>query len=428
MSAEWLERFKRNKPAYLSALFAVALLFTCVCSPVMNAVLGVFPEGLAAFLGFLYVLFGIGLFVALVVAGFVALFRWSVRAERQKNLWGKWEPVDPGEPSLEFTQDGTILRGDGSAGRYRFADDTIRIEIEGRPTETLTLLTISGHELVLTGDGRTRSYRRGTTSQPGGDHDSALGTKGTTVKSRREPGISDPDVAAQVARKKASVRWHAQPVEKKTLTEPEQTIFGGDGPCPRCKTVIWVDWQNTTVAMACPKCGFRFDHQGAIAFLSAHQPEDNYKADEAAPAAEAVDVLERAKALLARHEAATDEAEDDEDDVEPDPIDLICPHCLTPYRGRIRVGATTRCDHCLEDFVVCRHVPEPTTGLLEGLNPLSWFASEKCPQCRSAAVNLGKARKEGQWLSADKVLHAYAWYYQCQKCRITWHRSGAYTT
>jgi tetratricopeptide (TPR) repeat protein len=42
-----------------------------------------------------------------------------------------------------------------------------------------------------------------------------------------ESGISDPVVAKQVARKKAAARWHAEPVEKKSLTEPEHAVFAG---------------------------------------------------------------------------------------------------------------------------------------------------------------------------------------------------------
>lgn len=119
-----------------------------------------------------------------------------------------------------------------------------------------------------------------------------------------DSGISNQDVAKTVAQKKASIQHHARPCEKKKLTEPEHTVFSGDAPCPKCQTVIWVEWQNTTVKMACSKCGFRFDHREAIAFLSAYDSDDNYKAAQAAQSLELSDVLERAKAVLAKHEAA----------------------------------------------------------------------------------------------------------------------------
>jgi hypothetical protein len=275
-------------------------------------------------------------------------------------------------------------------------------------------------------------------------------------------------------------------------------VFSGDAPCPKCKTLIWVEWLNTTVAMACPKCGFRFDHGEAHAFLSAYKPEDNFKADEGLAAVEAVDVLERAKALLACHEAATSDenalleeiaqlerqlegsekearttgdwsrdtelnavllalkqkleeiqkagrkaasAKDNKQQrqgkrsgrsslSEPDPIDMICPHCLTGFRARLHVGATTRCEKCLEDFVVCRHMPAESFGdiLLEsikGMNPLSWFASEKCPQCRSVAVKLGNAYHDAGYIVGDGRMvpkRVYRPCYLCNKCQITWDR------
>lgn len=242
-------------------------------------------------------------------------------------------------------------------------------------------------------------------------------------------GIGDQDVAKKVAQKKASIPHHARPCEKKKLTEPEHTVFSGDAPCPKCKTLIWVEWQNTTVAMACPKCGFRFDHNRAIAFLSAYNSDDNYKASEAAQAAEVSDVLERAKAVLAKHEAASEEVEDD-DEVEPDPISMICPHCLAHYRARLHVGATTRCDECLKDFKVHRHVSAEELGgflveAIKGLNPLTWFASEKCPECRSVADKLGKSYSDAGYVLFDGKMipqSAYRRCYRCSKCRMTWDR------
>ena len=133
---------------------------------------------------------------------------------------------------------------------------------------------------------------------------------------------------------------------------------------------------------------------------------------------ECLDELE--SALKDKKEA---EEVEDEDEVEPDPISMICPHCLAHYRARLHIGETTRCENCLEDFVVYALIGEPSTGLLEGLNPLAWFASEKCPQCRSVAVKLGRIEKPPEWLSADAVWHGFADYYLCKKCRITWLRS-----
>ena len=60
------------------------------------------------------------------------------------------------------------------------------------------------------------------------------------MKSRREPGISDPDVAAQAARKKASVRWHAQPVEKKKGLRK----LAGEGPVKGFALDLTAIWEG----------------------------------------------------------------------------------------------------------------------------------------------------------------------------------------
>ena len=162
----WWERLNRNKPAYLSAPFAVALFLTCLCSPVVSFVLGAFPEGLAAFLGFLYVLFGIGLLVALVAAVFVALVRWSTRAEREKNLWGKWEPVSGEGCSLWFYEDGGFLRNDGFGAKYVFDlyKDIITVNVEGfGQAIPLKVITITKHELIVDGGGQALHFKKGKT-------------------------------------------------------------------------------------------------------------------------------------------------------------------------------------------------------------------------------------------------------------------------
>lgn len=120
-------------------------------------------------------------------------------------------------------------------------------------------------------------------------------------------GISDPTVAKKVADRSAAIKDHAKMVETKTLSEPAATLFSGDAPCPQCKTLIWVEWQNVAVTLACPQCGFRFNHEEAIAFLSGYKPEDNFKADLAPIAVEQAEVLERLKALQAKQEV--DQAE-----------------------------------------------------------------------------------------------------------------------
>jgi DNA-directed RNA polymerase subunit RPC12/RpoP len=150
----------------------------------------------------------------------------------------------------------------------------------------------------------------------------------------------------------------SSPVEKKSLTEPEHAVFGGNGPCPKCKTIIWVEWLNTAVTMACPKCEFRFDHHQAMAFLSAHDPGDNYKAGEAAPAVEAVGILERAKALLARQEQTAGSSSGESTTSRP------AARPIPPEQGTgSKVG-----------------------GIVAGF--WNWLTKYKCPNCRSRKTSV----------------------------------------
>ena len=183
-------------------------------------------------------------------------------------------------------------------------------------------------------------------------------------------GIGNQDVARKVAQKKESIPHHARPCEKKKLTGPEHTVFSGDAPCPKCKTIIWVEWQNTTVAMACPKCGFRFDQQQAIAFLSAHDSDDNYKANEAAQAAEASDVLERAKAVLARHEASS--AAHGTDAQNP-PLYGDCANCGKPLDiTAVASDESVDCPHCRTSHVTKAGVLN-LRNTPQRVDPRGWF-------------------------------------------------------
>jgi transcription elongation factor Elf1 len=90
-------------------------------------------------------------------------------------------------------------------------------------------------------------------------------------------GISDPAVAERVATKRDSAKHHAFVVNRRATPAHDSLAFSGDGPCPKCKTVIWVDWKHDYLAMRCPLCGHSFDGKEAVIFLSAYEPEDNFK-------------------------------------------------------------------------------------------------------------------------------------------------------
>ncbi len=90
----------------------------------------------------------------------VASFFDTTDAVRRLNLAGKWEPTQAGEPGLEFTDEGAVIRGDGRAGKYTLGGDRLVIQIEGVPGETLELVKLTSGELVLGSGGRVRSYRK----------------------------------------------------------------------------------------------------------------------------------------------------------------------------------------------------------------------------------------------------------------------------
>ena len=84
----------------------------------------------------------------------------------------------------------------------------------------------------------------------------------------------DPNGAGLPARtsdeleKRTAIRWHAVRDKTVTLDDGSVCVFSGDGPCPGCHTVIWVDWDHTCVTMRCPKCGYSFDGPETIGFLT----------------------------------------------------------------------------------------------------------------------------------------------------------------
>jgi hypothetical protein len=86
--------------------------------------------------------------------------------DRSRYLQRKWEPVNEDGPAIQFTEDGAMIRFDGFAARYTFSgeepNETITIHIDGERVIVLKVLTLGRDEMVLSGEGGTRHYRRGT--------------------------------------------------------------------------------------------------------------------------------------------------------------------------------------------------------------------------------------------------------------------------
>lgn len=139
----------------------------------------------------------------------VAQFFDTTDAERRLRLPGVWEPVQEGEPTLEFTDAGAVIRGDRRAGKYTLDGDRLVIEIEGDPVERLNIVKLSGGELVLGTGGRVRSYRK---RQGPGLFASVFGSGASTTADQRSPAASGGEGPAALPTQPAGKRepglWH----------------------------------------------------------------------------------------------------------------------------------------------------------------------------------------------------------------------------
>ncbi|MCZ2344396.1 MAG: GYF domain-containing protein [Bacteroidales bacterium] len=123
-------------------------------------------------------------------------------AEHRLRLSGKWEPTQEGEPTLEFTDTGAVIRGDGRAGKYTLDGHRLVIEIEGDPGDRLEIVKLSGGELVLGINGRVRSYRKrmrpglfgsllGSLAKAGTSADSEAASQTSEAVSSSDPVVAD---------------------------------------------------------------------------------------------------------------------------------------------------------------------------------------------------------------------------------------------
>jgi ssDNA-binding Zn-finger/Zn-ribbon topoisomerase 1 len=92
-------------------------------------------------------------------------------------------------------------------------------------------------------------------------------------------GISDRVVADRAAEKRAAIKSHAVP-DSTDAAGDDHVVFSGDAPCPQCKEMMWVEWKPRYATMKCPKCNYSFNEKEAVAFLSTHEPKDNYNPDD----------------------------------------------------------------------------------------------------------------------------------------------------
>lgn len=101
----------------------------------------------------------------LVQKGFAAIGRGlkgMKESSRQAQLNGRWEPVAGVGEWFMFTGDGGMLRGDGFAAKYRWADEeTVELFDSGSDAVVpLKLVSLGKHELILTVAGQSGHFRR----------------------------------------------------------------------------------------------------------------------------------------------------------------------------------------------------------------------------------------------------------------------------
>lgn len=255
LNAAWLKVYE-NKPLFFGVVFGGAIIF----GPVMSAVLNILPDGLGAFLGFLYVLLVIGLFGALVVTGMSALNRKVERGVRQSRLWGKWEPVSGAGCSLWFYPDGGFLRNDGFGAKYVFDPhkDIISISVEGfGQTIPLKVITITEHELVLDGGGRALHFRKGKTITEERWEESVERTKAFLKQAALVTGAVTVGVVGMgvlvLGAVAAGVVAGASPVGGTGRGGPQF----GQVPCRHCFQKGWVenDLADGRPRTVCDRCG-----------------------------------------------------------------------------------------------------------------------------------------------------------------------------
>lgn len=96
-------------------------------------------------------------------------------------------------------------------------------------------------------------------------------------KPDQQPGVkqagADPTPDAP---KHAQVVKTSCPGRPEGYTDPdEQPLCSGDGPCPNCKTMLWIVWKYSYDLIRCPNCKKTYDGEAAVAIASGFESEKN---------------------------------------------------------------------------------------------------------------------------------------------------------
>jgi tetratricopeptide (TPR) repeat protein len=166
------------------------------------------------------------------------------------------------------------------------------IELSHRPGTTTVSAHTSKSELVETLVALVRKSalairERAERHLASGDGEKALadGSRVMDLVNQVHPHLHDDDIlpwAVNLLAKASSSRKNPVPAVLAKTSWPVQVeaptdrpLFSGDGPCPNCKTMLWIDWKLTFDTMTCPGCGFEFDGEAALSIVTSHKPSKN---------------------------------------------------------------------------------------------------------------------------------------------------------
>ena len=164
-----LHVWKSNKLAFFGFGFPGLTIFLCGINGAMMAsdfqIRG-FWSFIGMFFGLLVMLVWFGFLIGFIVTGIMWINTRLEASTRKDSIRSKWEPVNGDASWIVFFDDGGFLRSDGYSAKYEYDSKADVITITSMQLDepvSISIVTLSDHELVLWADGQTIHYRKGQT-------------------------------------------------------------------------------------------------------------------------------------------------------------------------------------------------------------------------------------------------------------------------
>lgn len=157
--ADLFWRLWGNKLLFFSLCLGCSVFLCCPLHILIDPFL---PTQLHMLFRWLFLLFNLGLFIAVLCAWMSAATAHTERQKRRGHLHGLWEPVDREGQSFLFTKDGGMYRSDGFGAKYRWTtDDKLELYEDGcEQTVTFLILSLSELEMILKTAGQSCHFKR----------------------------------------------------------------------------------------------------------------------------------------------------------------------------------------------------------------------------------------------------------------------------